>query len=123
MVTLLLTLVLLQEPDVRTIARGEAVEEKDHLVRGKHTIFDYYADWCAPCRLLDRQLRKLAAENPKIAIRRIDIIDFNSAAAQKAVEEFGMTGIPFVRVYGPDGRLKGQVVGADVEKIRDLVTR
>lgn len=62
MFTLLFPPALLQqEPYIKTIAHGEVVQEKDHLVKVKHTIFGYYADRCAPCRKSRRKPRTSSA--------------------------------------------------------------
>lgn len=107
--------------DVEVIAHGEAVDESRHLVKGKYTIFDYYADWCGPCHVLDRHLKALAHENPKVGIRKIDIVDWNSEAAKKATKDFQMAGLPYVRIYDPEGRFLGAVTGNHIDKVKQLI--
>lgn len=109
--------------DIRTISHGEEVRLEDHLVPGKITLFDYYADWCGPCHLLSPKLERLVQENQKLILRKVDISNWESAAAKQASRDFRMPGIPYVRVYGPDGKLLGDVHGNHIEKIEELVRR
>jgi len=90
--------------DVMVASKGEAFDSKAFLVPGKYTIFDFYADWCAPCRMLDPKLRKLAAERDDVALRKVDIIDWSSAV----VKQYGVTDLPHLRIYDPNGILVAQ---------------
>jgi thiol-disulfide isomerase/thioredoxin len=100
-VGLLLTLApVVDAADVRTITHGREVELVDHLVPGKYVIFDFYADWCGPCRALEPRLLDLAGRHEdRLAVRKIDIINWDSAVAR----QYGLSSIPHLRLYGPDG--------------------
>jgi thiol-disulfide isomerase/thioredoxin len=102
----ILPLVLLALPvtasatDVATITHGREVELADHLVPGKYVLFDFYADWCGPCRALEPQLLELAGRHPdRLAIRKVDIINWDSAVAR----QYRLSSIPHLKLYGPDG--------------------
>jgi thiol-disulfide isomerase/thioredoxin len=74
-------------------------------VPGKITVFDLWADWCAPCRELDEKLAALARRYPdKLAVRKLEVVDADSAA-WKAYLEPGKFELPHVKVYGRDGAL------------------
>jgi thiol-disulfide isomerase/thioredoxin len=86
--------------DVQVISKGDTVDLAAAVVKGKYTVYDFYADWCPPCRELDVGLRRLAAEHPDVAIRKIDIIDWTSPV----VRQHGVEGLPHMVVYDPEGR-------------------
>jgi thiol-disulfide isomerase/thioredoxin len=86
--------------DIQTITHGREVEIEDHLVAGKYVLFDFYADWCGPCRGLEPQIRELAGQyDDQLAVRKIDIINWDSPVSR----QFRMSSIPYMILYGPDG--------------------
>jgi thioredoxin 1 len=109
--------------DIRLASRGEEVRIADHLARGKITIFDYYADWCGPCHLLSPRLERLVRDNDGIALRKIDISDWESPAAKQATRDFKLPGLPYVRVFGPGGKHIGDVHGNHIEKVETLIRK
>ncbi|MCW5806063.1 MAG: thioredoxin family protein [Deltaproteobacteria bacterium] len=74
-------------------------------VPGRITVFDLWAEWCPPCRELDERLAALARAHPdRLAIRKLDVVDTDSAAWQRHLAP-GKFDLPHVKVYGADGRL------------------
>lgn len=86
--------------DIATVSKGEPVDLETAAVPGKYTIYDFYADWCPPCRVLDVELHHLAARHENVALRKIDIIDWTS----EVVAQHGVVELPHLILYGPDGR-------------------
>lgn len=107
--------------DITIASNGEAFDIRKHLARGKFTIFDFWAEWCGPCHVLTPKIERLVQERPNVALRTIDLKKWDSPAGRQASKEFKVPGLPYVRVYGPDGKFVGEVVGNDIEKIRKLV--
>jgi len=100
------------------IAHGEKVKLADYVVPGKTTVFDFYSEYCPPCRALSPRLEKLHHERKDIVVVKIDInrpdvrgIDWHSPVAR----EFDLNSIPHLTVYGPDGAL--QADGDEAEKL------
>ncbi len=93
------------------ISEGKEVQLKDYLVTGKTTVFDFYSEYCPPCRALRPLMEKLHREHPDIAVVEVDInrpgtegIDWQSPVAR----EFSLDSIPHLKVYNPDGTLKAE---------------
>jgi len=84
---------------------------------GKITIVDYYADWCGPCRQIAPMLQRLARSDHAIALRRINIVSFNSAIARRA----NIHSIPLILIYDRNGRLVGKVDGANPNQVMNYV--
>jgi copper chaperone CopZ len=67
---------------VRLSSDGAAVGPLEKLrVPGKYTVFDIYAEWCGPCRLVDERLREIVAERKDVAIRKLNVVSFDSPLA------------------------------------------
>ena len=107
--------------DIKVASHGDAFEIRKHLARGKYTIFDFWAEWCGPCHVLTPKIERLVQERSNVALRTIDLKQWDSPAGRQATKEFKVPGLPYVRVYGPDGKFVGEVVGNDIEKIKQLV--
>ena len=109
--------------DIETVSHGEAIKLKDHLAPGKIAIFDYYADWCGPCRLLTPKLERLLLKYKNIALRRVDIGNWESEAAKQVTKKYSLPGLPYVRIHGPKGKFLGVVQGNWIEKVEEIIER
>jgi len=104
------------------ITHGEAVDIERHLVKGKTVVFDFYSDYCPPCRNVAPRLEKLDAKRDDLVVIRVDInrpgvqgIDWNSTVAR----QYGLRSIPHFVIYSPDGKkaAEGQEASAQVYKM------
>ena len=55
-------------------------------------MFDFYADWCQPCRVLEPILESIAVQKADV----VDVYRVNYDENQSLAELFGVRGIPFV---------------------------
>jgi len=97
--------------DVKLISQGREVTLEDHLVPGKLVVFDFFAEWCAPCRYVTPLLERLAEQHPdRLALRTIDVIDWSSPVAR----QHGLSAIPHLVLFGPDGT---RLAEGDAERV------
>lgn len=87
--------------DVEDLVRAGELVPLDG-VPGKWTVFDFWAPWCEACKTLDHELRALARADARVAVRRVNIVDFESPIAVKELP--GATVLPRVRLVAPDGQ-------------------
>jgi len=104
---------------IEVIGHGAQMDIAKHLALGNVTIVDFYADWCGPCKQILPTLEQMAATDPEIAVRKIDIVDWGTPV----VKQYSIRAIPQVNVYNRTGQLVGTVVGADVEKVKRYVAQ
>ena len=96
-------------PEPREVSLGgQEVKLSDYTVPGKTTIFDFYSEFCPPCRAIAPLVKKLHEARSDLAVVEVDInrpglkaIDWESPIAK----EFQLDSIPHFKVYGPDGKL------------------
>jgi len=101
------------------ISHGAQVDIAQHLALGNVTVVDFYADWCGPCKQLSPSLEQMAQADPDIALRKIDIVNWNTAV----VKQYNIHSIPQVNVYNRGGLLVGTVVGVDAEEVKRYVAQ
>lgn len=100
--------------DISTISRGERVEIKRHIKSGQVVLFDFYADWCGPCRKITPELESLARKYPgRVVLKKIDIKNWGSDVAK----QYNINSIPHVVLYDHKG--KKRVDGNALEAIRE----
>jgi len=104
---------------IKVISHGMQIDINQHLVIGYVTVLDFYADWCGPCRQFAPGLEEMARNDPEIALRKIDIVNWKTAVAQ----QFNIHSIPQVNIYDRSGRLVGTVLGIDFEKVKSYVAQ
>ena len=68
-------------------------------------IVDFYADWCAPCRMIGPVLEQIAEENEDIKVVKVNV-DENIELAN----QFGIRGIPALLVL-KEGKTVAQRAG------------
>ena len=94
---------------------GSAVGPLEKLrVAGKYTVFDLYADWCGPCRVVDNELRSILEGRTDIAVRKLNVVDFKSPLAR---EQGGrLRALPYLVIFSPTGK-RTELVGASTNKL------
>ena len=94
---------------------GSAVGPLPKLaVPGKYTVFDVFAEWCGPCREVDERLRHVVAQRSDVAIRKLNVRDFDTPLALELGSAFET--LPYVVVITPKGK-RIDVVGTDFEAL------
>jgi thiol-disulfide isomerase/thioredoxin len=107
-------------PKPAHISQGKEVKLADYLVPGKTTVFDFYSEYCPPCRAIAPRLEELHMTRDDIVVVKVDInrpgvkgIDWQSPVAR----QYKLQSIPHFKVYDPDGKLQ-----AEGDKAYELVT-
>lgn len=79
-------------------------------------LVDFYADWCAPCRMVGPVLNELAEEEPTAQIVKVDVDQ-----SPRVATEYGIQAIPALMVF-ENGKVVANHVGvADKAKMRQML--
>ena len=109
--------------DIKALPAAKPIDVKKDLASGKVTIVDFWAEWCGPCHVLSPKLERLVQSDSALALRTVEVSQWDSPLGQQMTNEFKAPGLPYVRVYGPEGKFVGAAVGSDIEKVRAIVAR
>lgn len=101
---------------VKVISRGKLINVLKYIEPGKYTAFLFYADWCAPCKTLKPRLEQLARSVDNLALREIDIINWENPLAAY----YNLPSIPYFIIYGPDGNFIERGPAITDETLKDL---
>jgi thiol-disulfide isomerase/thioredoxin len=112
---------LSEKADLLEIAHeGEDVPALEtHAVKGKVTLFDFYAVWCAPCRKIDAHVFELLGKRDDLAMRKLNVVSWETPLAKRYLKD--ISGLPFVVVYGKSGKRVATVEGLDLKKLDQAI--
>lgn len=91
-------------------------EFREKVLEAKGTVLvDFWAGWCAPCRMLRPVLEQLAADRPDVTVVKVDVDENMSLAAA-----YGVESIPMLLVF-KSGQLVNKSIGfvsqPEIEKL------
>ena len=113
------------------------VSLSDYVGKGKYVVADFWASWCQPCIAVMPYLKEVykkynGADVILLGITNYEKPDVSRAAAQElglpwdqiycptleAMETYGISGIPHIILFGPDGTiLRRHLHGAQVGQV------
>ncbi len=68
--------------------QGEDVPALEaHAVKGKVTVFDFYAVWCAPCRKIDAHVFALLGKRGDLAVRKLNVVSWDTPLAARYLKD------------------------------------
>jgi thiol-disulfide isomerase/thioredoxin len=96
--------------------QGEDVPSLEaHAVKGKVTLFDFYAIWCGPCRKVDAHVFPLLGQRGDLALRKLNMVSWETPLSERYLKD--IPSLPYVVVYGKDGKKVRAVAGFDLEAL------
>jgi len=90
------------KPSAKPLNRpGQDADFRSYLNQGRITIVYFYADWCPACRGLSPIMDAINRQIPDMQVLFMDIEDWNTPVTR----EYGITSVPYLRIYDPGGNL------------------
>ena len=80
--------------------------QEEVVQSSKPVLLDFWASWCAPCRMVSPIVEEIAQERPDVKVGKINIDEQRELA-----EQFQIMSIPTLMVVR-DGQVVRQAVGA-----------
>jgi thioredoxin 1 len=97
---------------------SDATFEQEVLKSELPVLVDFWAPWCAPCRMIAPAVEAIAAERAgKLKVVKLNVDD-NPATSQK----YGITGIPTLILF-KGGEVKETVIGVAKAKLEEMIAK
>ncbi|KAF2568683.1 hypothetical protein F2Q68_00027954 [Brassica cretica] len=81
------------------------------------SIFYFTAVWCGPCRFIAPVIEELSKQYPDVTTYKIDI---DEGGLSNTLSKLSITAVPTLQFF-KEGSKKGEIVGADVAKLKNLM--
>jgi thioredoxin 2 len=97
-----------------------AQEDFDRTVlrAGAPVLVDFYADWCAPCKMVAPLVDEIAHRN----VGRMLVVKIDTDRAPDVAMRYAIRSIPTLVLFD-EGEERERSVGFEPERVRDLVER
>jgi thioredoxin 1 len=80
--------------------------EREVLQANKPVLVDFWAEWCAPCRMLAPTIEAIAEEHSRVSVVKVNVDDNPATAAT-----YGIKGIPTLILFVESKEVE-RIVGA-----------
>ncbi len=92
--------------------------QKEVLDSDIPVIVDFWAPWCAPCRIIAPFLEQLSEEMENVKFGKLNVDE-----APEIADRYGIRGIPTIILF-KDGEVKDLMVGAaPMDTIKEFIER
>ena len=98
-----------------------AKQFSDFVNSHKYVVVKVTADWCGPCREVDKEMIKILQSNDQVAFRKINIVAWHRDVAKKYLQN--ASGLPYLKIYSKKGKRIGEVAGLDLKKLNKIITK
>ncbi len=99
----------------RTVTLNTANFDELVLRSDKTVVVDFWAAWCAPCRVLGPNIDRLAEERPDLVVGKLNVDE-----AQEIADRYRITGIPTVLVFRGGALVERSVGLVSFERLQEL---
>jgi thiol:disulfide interchange protein DsbD len=93
---------------------------------GVPIVIDFYADWCIPCKELDKNSfsdQRVIDISKNYLMLKSNLTRENSPEVKALISQFGIRGVPTIVFIGPDGEERRDLRIVQYEDADEVLTR
>jgi len=96
---------------------------KAEKLKGKPTLVDFWASWCAPCRMIGQVVQHLKQKyKDTLNVVKVDTeTEIGDILFREYATPCNVNAIPFLLVFDKDGSLFDSLVGANPAKLTQMI--
>jgi thioredoxin 2 len=102
----------------RPLKVGQEDFDRTVLEAGVPVLVDFYADWCAPCKMVAPLMDELAHAH----VGRVLVVKVDTDAAPRIAERYGIRSIPTVILF-KEGEESERSLGFEPERVRGFTAK
>jgi len=87
-----------------------------NVIGENKVMIKFYASWCGACQATNKFYQELPKEYPQVKFYQIDVFQHRDVG-----KKYGIVSIPTFIYYR--GKVEDEVVGADQQKVRELLNK
>jgi len=107
-------------PDVADLATGgSSFALKSAAVAGKRVAIDFWAEWCKPCKKIEKLLHAHAASHPDFAVRKVEVPTAMTDVARDHLG--GKPKLPTVWLLDEHGKVIEKLEGVTSERLEQAL--
>jgi thioredoxin 1 len=92
--------------------------EEEVLKSDRPVLLDFWAVWCAPCRMIAPVVDEIAdTYGSRIKVGKVNVDD-----QSKTPNEYGIRSIPTLMIF-KDGKVAEQIIGANPAEVKRMVEK
>lgn len=113
------------EEAVAKLEQAKNTDSTIETLKGKPTLVDFWAEWCAPCKFIGTTVHELQEKyKDELNVLQIDTeTEIGNKMYMEYAQKFGVNAIPFLLLFDKDGNYNDQLLGANPEKLKDMVNK
>ncbi|KAI0045660.1 thioredoxin [Auriscalpium vulgare] len=101
-----------------TVTAVKSLAEFNELINSdKVTVFDFWATWCGPCRVISPVFETLSGKHEATSFYKVDVDDQTEIA-----QEVGIRAMPTFVAF-KNGQKIGELVGANTAALTTLIEK
>ena len=102
---------------LKRLERGESLDSFLRVNQDKTVLVKFFAEWCVPCKVLQRNIEGLQKEKTDLVVVEIDVDKFPELQS-----DFQVYSLPTLFLYQQGKRIKSERGSMSIQQLREFIS-